>query len=441
MFVTFVYLLIAGSIILLISAPWVAAVSYAFLSMLQPQYIWFWAFQNVSLFKITAGIAIMGWGFCMLRGQINWRVYNNFIFFGVIALLALYHLSELFTPFKSYSSSVSSDLVMGIYFTIVLMFIVVLGLINNKLAVQFLSWGFIALTLYYAWWANELYFSGNWAMFKNGRLTGPFGSPYGDGNVLSIIWVIGMPFIIFSIFNVKSIWVKVGLICCIPLILHAIILCASRGALLSTGMATLFAATIVRSKAFNIILALGMGIFIIDQGAQLMSRTVSTVQQARSETEQPLNPRLVSWKVGYELVKSRPLFGVGPQRFLEASSFYTDNRSPHVAHNTLVNFAANLGIFAGFIYLGFFYKAWRMFKQNKKKLEESPDKLFEFVNNATICSMVGFFFGALFLDLIIFEPFFFLLILLVANNFLISQLGDKQQAVVDNLKQTKTTRA
>jgi hypothetical protein len=416
---------------MLIQAPWIAALMYATVSILQPQYVWFWSFDNIAIFKISAGLTIVAWGIYAFSGKLQWQIYNNGIFKGILFLLALYYVSDFFSPFQSQGASVSSEQVMGIYFTIVLMFFIVLGLIDKEKALTGLVWVIIGVTLYYTYWANDHYLSNNWSQFFQGRLTGPTGSPYGDGNALSIILVIGMPFVLLSVFQLEKKWQKLVLIIAIPLIWHALILFASRGAFLAAGVSTLIASRMLHSKILNVILLVGFAAFMVDQGSTLTSRTSSTVSAANSNQEEPLNPRLVSWGVGIDITLKHPFLGAGPQRFQQASRAYFPGRSPHVAHSTLFNFSSNLGIFAALTYLSFFFISWKMFRANKKALAKWPNKNLEFINKASICSIAGFFVGALFLDLIIFEPFYFLLLIIVANNFIIKNRKQEEVLIDD----------
>jgi O-antigen ligase len=413
--------LILISIVLIVKAPWCAAALYALVSILQPQYVWFWSFEDFSVFKVTAGVAIVAWGIYLLRGKIDWGIYKNGIAFGIIFLLLVYNLSELLSPFQNYYASVGSTLVMGVYFTITIMFCIVLGLMNSKIALNAIVWVVIAATIYYAYWANDHYFSSNWSQFNQNRLLGPARSPYSDGNNLSILYVIGMPFVLFAIFNVKAIWQKGLLIFSLPFILHALVLCASRGAFVAIAVSTLMAAFMLKSKKLNFVLLVGFIIFIGTQGGQLLNRTTSTVESAKTEAEEPLNPRLVSWEAAFGVFLKHPIVGAGPQRFQQAARTYYPENASYVAHSTVLNFAANLGFFGAITYLMFFYISWKMFKNNKKLLEIQPNTNLEFINKASICSLSGFFVGALFLDLIIFEPFFFLLLIIVSNNYLIKK--------------------
>ena len=176
-----------------------------------------------------------------------------------------------------------------------------------------------------------------------------------------------MHFILFGIFFFKDKRIKLGLIILIPFLWHALILCASRGALLSAGISTLFATTLIRSKKLNTILLMAFVGAVIWQGGALLNRTSETVSRAE-HSDEPINPRLASWSVGAKLAGEYPLFGVGPQRFQIASRVHFPGESPHVAHNTLLNFSANTGILAGLIYLYFFVKLpnYALFQINRR---------------------------------------------------------------------------
>jgi hypothetical protein len=433
---------IAMALLLIVSAPYVAAILYAIVSILQPHYVWFWAFEGFSIFKISAGIAIIAWFIQMIRGQINWQVYNTGIFYAMCLIGLFFYVSDALSPFPNYSSMVGSSVVIEVYTTILIMSFVTLGLINNKTALKLLIFTLLFATIYYTYWANSAYLASDWTQFTSGRLDGPLGSPYRDGNIFSILFVIGLPFILFAIYQTDKKWQQILIIICIPFLWHALILCASRGALLSAGVSTLVAAWMIKSKAFNIVLIAGIFVFVVDQGGELLARTTETVRLAETRAEKPIDPRILSWEMGIELIKKHPVLGAGPQRFLEASRFYFPGRTPHVAHNTFLNFSANTGLITGITYLSFFWLSRKMYLWNKKALEKHPDELHSYVNKASICSLIGFFIGALFLDLIIFEPFYFLLLIIVLNHFLLKQ-KIAASAVVENKndKSTQTYRA
>lgn len=423
------YLALIVSFFMIFNAPWVAALVYSIVSVMQPQYIWFWAFEDFSAFKVSAGITIIAWGWHVLNGNIRWEVYKSGQFKGVIALTIIFHLSNFLTPYESYFSLVSGDLVVDIFTTIAIMYFFVLPLINQENTIKFFGFMFIFITVYYAYWANDHYLSGNWSQFEGGRLLGPRRSPYKDGNVTSIVLTSGLAFVMFGIRYFKQKWLRYALIMTLPFIWHALILFASRGALLSAASVTLFFALVVKSKSLNLVMAIGFVGMLVYQGGMLVQRTSSTVSQAQSASsdDEPLNPRLVSWSVGVGIAFEYPLLGAGPQRFQYASQQLYPGKSPHVAHNTLINFSANTGLIAGFIYLSFF---WVSFKQYKYVRRFAVDNsTFDYINLSCMGGLVGFFVGAFFLDLIIFEPFYFLLVLITANYYMVKNAVENNTGI------------
>lgn len=409
--------IILATTVLLGSSPWLAGLAYVTVSVVQPQHVWFWAFAGFPVFSITAGLAIIAFLLQLIRGQVCGAVYKEPVVVSLAVLWLIFHASNLLTPYPSYFAGASGEVVIRTLNTIVLMFLVVLGLVDSRRALQGLAIAFIASVVYYTWWANYAYLAGDYSKFEAGRLNGPIGSPYYDGNVFSILFVIGMPFLLFGIFYFKKIWVKLLLILIIPLVWHALILCASRGALLSTAVATLAAVSLIRSRSLSLMILVGFVVLVIDQGGTMLERGMQTVERAGASADQPINPRIVSWQVGWDIVKSYPLLGAGPQRFLTASAALYPGKTPHVAHNAFLNFSANTGIFAGLIYLYFFIRAYNIYRLNKLMIID--DGISSYINKAGSCALVGYFVGALFLDLIIFEPFYFLLLLVVANHHLL----------------------
>jgi hypothetical protein len=183
--------------------------------------------------------------------------------------------------------------------------------VNKPDTIKYFAFMFIFVTLYYAYWANDQYLSGNWYQFVFGRLNGPVGSPYSDGNVLSVLITTGLSFVMFGIRYFQNKWVKLGLIMFIPLVWHALILFASRGALVSAVAVTLFFAFVVKSKKLNYAMVVGFAVMLVWQGSEMLNRATETVSQAQQNTgEEPLNPRLVSWQIGWNLALKYPLLGV-----------------------------------------------------------------------------------------------------------------------------------
>jgi len=408
--------------------PWVAGVAYVFNSLLQPQYLWPWAFEGVPIYKITAGLAILGTTFILAKEKGKSAVFREPQNFCLVAIWLLMHLSHFFSPFEGAIVSVSPEIVLSTMNSIVVMYFVLLPLCSNEKAIKYLCYTFIFVGLYYIYWSNIAYINEEWHKFSNNRLKGPLRSPYSDGNVLSVLIVMALPFISFMYLRFRNKWMKLSVIVIIPLAWHSIILFSSRGALLASVVTMALIAYLMNSKKLNLVLVASFFIFLLHQGATILERTTETIERAKFQEEEPINPRLVSWEVGFRLIPKYPVLGVGVQQFETASNSHFPGMSSHVAHNTFLNFSVNSGLFSGIFFLTIIFISLKRLIYCKK-IRLDFDDASNYVLASSSIGIVGFFICSIFLDLIIFEPFYILMVLNLLSWRSVSQKNDKDKAI------------
>ncbi len=398
----------------LVTLPWVSPVLYTTFSILQPQYVWFWAFDGIPLFKLSAGLTLLAWIIQASKGNINYQIYQLPVNKALLMLTFLINLSDWVA---SYSGGIGSELVLEIFNTTILMYFFCLGLLNNENAIRYIGFAFILATIYYAFDSNLAYFTGDLSSFTGGRLTGPKNGAYNDNNKFAILLVVGFPFLMLGYFHFRSVFIKAFMVIGMGMSLHGIFLTQSRGALLAVGAAVFICTRVmgnkgIKAKLINFVMLAGFVVVVLDQAGGSLSRTK---QAANQETVEAVNPRIQSWTVGMKIIKNHPVFGVGVHRFRIASALEFPGESPHVAHNTLITFAANSGIISGLIYLYLFYACYAMQKQIK--VHTNKNSLYQYSANSALAALAGFFVGAIFLDLIVFEPFYYLIMLITACYF------------------------
>ena len=131
------------------------------------------------------------------------------------------------TKLNKLSSGEMLDLfnkIMIIYFAAVL-------LIDTRFKLICLLTAGGGIFLYYALWANKIYFTNEfWRFGDNGRLNGPWGMYY-DENYLAMLFVLATPIFYYFSVGTNSRIIRYGLWVCIPLSWHALFLTGSRGAL------------------------------------------------------------------------------------------------------------------------------------------------------------------------------------------------------------------
>ncbi|WP_158971648.1 O-antigen ligase [Paraglaciecola sp. L3A3] len=406
---------------------------------MQPKYIWPWTFPDFAVSKFLAIFSIVAFLIAISTKKLDASIYRNKQNFVLLAMWILIHLSEIFSPYPVYFAGVRAEIVLDAFNTIFIMYFVGLGLLSNvehyKKSLLYMATMFALITVYYVYWANSMYLDSRWDMFTGGRLNPPSGTSIGDQNALSSLIVMGMPFILLGFFYCKNIYIKLSCIGVLPLLWHSLFLFGSRGAMLAILFTTMAILKVLSNnkksddsatqfkyvKSFKLIITFGFVVALAYQGGAMLNRSSETAAQAQQGGDEPLNPRLISWSVGKKLVGNFPLLGAGPQRFQMASNTLYPGESVHVAHNTFLNFAANTGLPVGLFFLYLFWLQYKNFKYCvKNNIQNYP--LLDYLNKACSAALFAYFISALFLDLIIFEAFYFILMLNLAKLFIFKQL-------------------
>lgn len=405
--------------------PYIPSGLYSLYSILQPKYIWQWTFPNIQFSYICAVSLIIGFLFKNLFKKIEYKIIINKESFFILSILILTYTSEAFSPFTIYKSMVSGNIVIdSLTVIVILYFFQLLIIVNSKDNIKALKFHyliFLFCIVYYVYWSNDRFLSGNWEYFRNGRLTGPSSGPYFDENALSVLVVMGMPFVLNLIFfSSRKIVIIISFFILIFL-WHSIFLFGSRGALIATLVCLVTSFILInknkahRFSSSNFQLKtsrLKKIIFLIfvaaltTQASTVLKRSNEIVVNAKNDEQVPLNPRILSWTVGTKLALDFPLLGVGPQRFQHATHIFYPGETIHVAHNTYIAFAANMGIPCSLFFI--FLLLSNLKSRNRcNKVNIYNHNFLNYLNESIHVCLIGFVICSLFLDLIIFEPIFF----------------------------------
>ena len=407
--------------------PWIGVVAYFTLAIMAPQFIWPWIFTSYRISLLIAASTFLGTIIGAANNQLNFKALKHRQNILLLTTLVLLHLSNIFTPFADHAmpgNMIPPSFTLESFNKIIIFYLIAVTAINTqeKLRYMFISIAFVSM--YYAYWCNNIYFSGlMYVLNDNGRLAGPNGI-YSDENALAMLLVTTMPFIYYSGLLVKKNIYKLGIWSFIPLLWHAVFLTASRGGMLSLAAATLFIALRSKSKALGIVILFGLAVAIATQASSVLNRSTETEGQdiSFSDDEAALDPRLISWRVGFDIIADYPFLGVGVSRFQQAFPNYSETKV-HVAHNTFIQFASGSGLFAGLIYIGLFYSAFKGYRKDLKNL--APDEFLYVCNEATAASLIAFFICAVFLDLMTYEIFYLLLIVNISKQLLSEEHAQK----------------
>lgn len=402
--------------------PWIGVLAYYLFTVGQMQTMWPQHFgeARVSLY-ITAATMVGLVGATAIK-LVNYRVllYPHTIL--MVILIIWVNLSVSYSSYFVHVDPVKGQLtqadILETFNKIVVFYFFAALLIDTRKKLEWLIYAFALIAFYYTYWANVMYLTGQFWLFGiNGRLGGMPKSVYFDENYLAMIYVLATPVFYYIGVAQKFMIMRYAVWMIVPLSWHALFLTGSRGALLSVGVVVIYIFFRSYYKKASIGIIVGLIIATIYQSGVLLNRVDETVEEANkaestvASEEAALDPRLLSWMVGFQIMNDHPIFGVGVANFIMAFPDYS-NTKRHVAHNTFVQFAANCGIITGLIYLWFFYMRFRnLFKKKPPDAKYHLGLHRDYLEDLLNALYLGFFVVAIFLDLMVYEILYMVLIM------------------------------
>lgn len=433
--ILFIIILITGAIAL--ARPWVGICSYYLLAILSPQDIWWWNFEGLRISLIVAVCTILGLIFKISNKNNNYKYSfllnkQNF-WLGLLWFFLV--VSYFYGPYVNLFrfSGLYPAQVFSLINTFFFFYFCAALEMNEVQKLRYLVIIFSFSTIYLAYWANTQYFSQNWAQFNMGRLMGPtniYGKGiYRDENAFAMFFVTGLPFIYYLGWELRQQWQRIALWLVIPFGWHAIFLTGSRGGLLGIGVVMLSIAFLSKRKFLALPLLLLFVLFYQWQAGAVMETRSATITNI--EGERSAGDRLTAWKGGIRMAMAHPITGVGLGSYMTALPDYIQSRSM-VAHNTLIQFAAESGVGAALAYsvlvVMFIVNSIKIRRWCVEHIDLPDARKIDLYNNASTVSFVGLFVCSVFLSLNSFEIFF---VLLLFNNALL-QICIQNSIVFDN---------
>ncbi len=414
---TVIFIFAGAASLLAILMPWIGVIGYYTLALSQAQSFYPWEFEGSRLTLIVAAATFVGLILAIAMRKADPRVFvckQNILFLLLVLWVNISYSQSAFNDLLDPVSEFTPEFILGTFNKIAVFYLFATMVINDKVRLLALIYMFAAVTIFYTAWSNKVYFTSElWRFGDNGRLNGPIGSLYWDENYLAMVFVLGTPVLFYLGLSARNIVIKYGLWFIIPLCWHGLFLTGSRGGLVSLSAVCTYMFFRSYSKMIPYIMVAGLVTAVIFQSGQLLVRVDSTIEASEVPTEKALDPRLISWQVGYEILSDYPLFGVGVGNFINAFSTYDDTK-PHVAHNTFLQFSADSGIVPGVIYLLFFYLQFKVFLKKRQQIKskgKSVNIQEVYIDDIINCLYLGFFTIALFLDLMLYEFLYFIILL------------------------------
>jgi len=405
-------------------SPWVGVLAFYVLALLVPQAMWPWLFQDIRVSLYVSVATIVGTAISLSLNRIGVENFKHKQPWIMLLLIVLVNLSHTFTTVSVEGSRILLSILPGaileVFNKTVLFYYISLLIIDNKKKFHYCILLLAFVTIMQVYWSNMVYINGEWWRFgDNGRLNGP-GDGSADENYFAANIVAGLASIYFIAFAIKHKALKFAMYSLVPFVWHAVILTGSRAGFIAIVVATVFLAARSRSKIFGIITIVGLAATLIFQGGNMMARVNETVEQSENLNEgEQINPRIESWSVGAQIALDNPILGIGVGKFFYIMPLYSDSK-PHVAHNTLIQFAAEAGLLAGAAYLALLLTCLFQGRRNGKLIQKYKLGRWHLAYNAIIVgSLLPMIVMSLFLDMMISEYFYFILMLFVVHDNLV----------------------
>jgi len=419
---------LAGTGLLSLAYPWIGVAFSYLIILLDPQNIWWWAFEEVRPVYWILVPTMLGLGFAIIRGKISITILNNkrslylFILWG--SLILSYYTGpyvDVAGPYRFHDPAYIYSLVNKIF----LLYFIGCMCIDKENRLQSLWYVMVLSVAYLIYWTNGQYFF----EYQYGRIGGPAGlyntGVYKDENAFAMLFVTGLPFIFYlGVYSERAI-VRWTLWLLVPFGWHAIFLTGSRGGLV--GLLVTLALIAYRSPKpiFRYLLIPAFAVAFYWQAGDVMKNRAETIDDFR--TERSASTRLEAWSAAINMARSHPFTGVGLASFGPAFPHYS-NYEPRVAHNTFLQILAESGVLAGMMYVMVVVTCIKELWRNGKWLKntgEARNRLLHLMNEATLIAFVGLTVCSLFLSLQVYEIFYFLCLLVNAIIFLSAKVREQ----------------
>jgi len=425
------YILLGSSVTLSLFRPWIGALAYYTLGIMAPAALWPWIFGRIRISFYVALGTIIGLAIAVLNKRIDFSILkskqNVYLFIIAVCAINSYHFSPTIQTVQPTvevmfdTKYVLEQLLKAIFF-----YFITILVVDTPKKYHCLIAVILGIGVFYIIWGNLQYTSGRMyhIMSRTGGrgLTGPgfagIRSVYTDENSFAMFFIVSLPFLFFMGKYYKNFVIKYSLWLLIPLGWHAVFLTGSRGGIVGLVVITFLISIRSKNKLLFIFVPVALILAFTFQAGEYMKDRSETIFE--TDVDSSIQGRFNAWTVGWKIMLDHPVTGVGPGSFLAAYPTYSDT-VPHVAHNTPIQFAAEIGVVAGFMYFLICFQVIKDYFMQLKSSIKYPDPFYSATREAIIVSLSGFFVCALFLNLATYEALYYLLALNTIQKRLTSQ--------------------
>lgn len=377
--------------------PFIGVAIYYLFAVLRPQYLWKWALPpNIAWSEMVAVPTILATGWFLLTqpaetpGETRRRfsgAHKAFLVFGAWICV-------------TYMTSLDQDTAWPFfidYLKIFLMFVVATLVIRNVRQVLWIYMLSTASLIYIAYEMNYVYITAyRLDIYHNG---------YGglDNNGAGLMLAMGIPLAIHGWEAVTSKW-RWLLIAGVPILIHAVLMSYSRGAMLSLVVALpLIILRSRRKRQFALVLVGLLAMIPYLAGDEIRNEFYSV---KKYDTDSSASQRFDSWSAAVAIANEYPVFGAGIRNSTLLTLEHGADRAGRVIHSQYLQYLADAGYPGLTLYLLALFSLWVAMARTRRMLkrQEVPDgKMAHSMLNGVEGAVFVFCIGASFLSLEVFE--------------------------------------
>jgi probable O-glycosylation ligase (exosortase A-associated) len=293
------------------------------------------------------------------------------------------------------------------YVKIFAMFICATFVLRTVRDLWLIYFAVLAAAVYTGIECNEYYFKNGYLLFDKQGYGGL------DNNGGGLMLAMAIPMCFFAWEAIRS-WVRWGFLLIIPVLLHAVLLSYSRGAMLSLCVVAPVVFARTRYKWMVGIVYAGIALSIpVMAGKEIRERFFSIGQ---ADVDESAQSRWTTWNIAIRMANSRPIFGYG----IRNSTLFTKNMGADIEgraiHSQYLQTAADSGWAALAIYLLLIASLLLGLRDVRRLLRHYSDPetaKVKSIASGVECALVLFCFGAIFLSLEHFEMPYVIMLLAV----------------------------
>ena len=317
--------------------PFWGIMLYYWLAVLRPHYMWQWALPFEWRWSLFAALL------AIITTVFNFHKINTKLRINTVALLMISYCFLLILSILSAYDTTTAQ-IWGIeYGKVILMSLTATLVIQNLWQVKAIAMMITLMLGYIAWEINSLYvFDGRLDIFHHG---------YGglDNNGAGLLLAMGIPMAYSFATSAKRFWHRCGYWFLGLLMLHAMLMSYSRGAMVAATIGILWLVINHRPRIHAGIITIVLVIAIsILAGKEIRQRFLST---RHYQTDASANARFASWAAAWDLAWQRPFVGQGIRNSNQFSYSYGADRRGRTIHNQYLQIAADSGIPAATLYI------------------------------------------------------------------------------------------